>query len=102
MRMFIPSIGTEFKLAEDWTFDLYHEYRNDKLINYFKLQYSSGSSTEVTLPKETIIKVDRIYVKKGNSAYDSVTMYASIPGNKGKVRFWVKLIDFNQIEAEDI
>lgn len=109
MRMFIPTIGTEFKLSEDWTFDLYHEYRNEKLLEYFNVKkvntYSYGSSsdsTEVTLPKGTVIKVDRIYVKKGNSAYDSVTVYATIEGEKRKRRFWVKLNDFNQIEGEDI
>lgn len=110
MRMFIPTIGTEFKLSEDWVFDLYHEYRNEKLLEHFKLLDSSGGYgrfnsrelTEVTLPKDTIIKVDRIYVKKGNGAFDSVTVYALIPGEKRKCRFWVKLNDFNQIEAEDI
>lgn len=109
MRMFIPTIGTEFKLSEDWTFDLYHEHRNEKLLEYFKIprgQYGfysgSSESTEVTLPKGTVIKVDRIYVKKGISEYDSVTVYASIAGEKRKRRFWVKLNDFNQIEGEDI
>jgi len=111
MRMFIPTVGTEFKLSEDWVFDLFHEYRNEKLMEHFKLLersesgysvYNSRESTEVTLPKGTIIKIDRIYVKKGNGAYDSVTVYAQIAGEKRKRRFWVKLNDFNQIEAEDI
>jgi len=30
-QLFIPEIGTEIELAEDWQFTLYPEYRNSKL-----------------------------------------------------------------------
>lgn len=30
--LFIPHLGTQFTLAEDWTFNLFEEHRNDTLI----------------------------------------------------------------------
>ncbi|WNA15810.1 hypothetical protein XaC1_167 [Xanthomonas phage XaC1] len=108
MQMFIPSIGTEIVLTKDWKFKLFFEHRNDSLVEYFKLTAPSGSRyiwdeyEEVTLPEGTEIKIDRLYIKKGNSCYDSVSVYAKIPGEKRKRRFWVKLHDFNTIICDVI
>lgn len=33
IRLFIPPLGYEFKLAADWTFALFHEHRNEGLIS---------------------------------------------------------------------
>jgi hypothetical protein len=167
--MFIPEIGTEITLAEDWNFKLHIERRNDKLIElcrpegyvrynqrydnekrgwfyywsdseYQRLsdQYyqelcslknargSNWNTTEenadyhrklnellacgkhtqlienncldYTLPAGTVLKVDRIYIRKGKgmSDYSSVTFYATI--GKKKYRFWSKLADVNNIK----
>lgn len=109
MQMFIPSIGTEIALTKDWKFKLFFEHRNDQLVEYFKLTAPVGSRygisekyEEVTLPEGTEIKIDRLYIKKGNSTFDSVTVYAKIPGEKRKRRFWVKLHDFNTIICDVI
>jgi hypothetical protein len=63
-----------------------------------------------TIVAGTEIKIDRIYIRKGAKNYSSVTVYATLPPVKPaprgrvakpeKVRFWVKLADFNQIEAD--
>lgn len=59
---------------------------------------------KVTLPKNTTLVVNRIYIRQGASAFDSVTF--SIPKNKklppelarfGGARFWAKLNDVNEI-----
>lgn len=68
----------------------------------------------VTIPKDTIIQVDRIYIRKGKSDYSSITFYAKNLGsvsvtnwyrsktiNKG-IRFWAKLADCNTIEFEKV
>jgi hypothetical protein len=70
----------------------------------------------LTLPAETTLKVDRIYIRKGASDYSSVTFFASGLGEvlvkprwifgsgkekkKKSLRFWAKLADCNNIEFE--
>ena len=61
---------------------------------------------EIELPAGTILKVDRIYIRKGASEYSSISFFAmdleSHMVNKGKTerknkspRFWAKLSDCN-------
>lgn len=50
-----------------------------------------------SLPKDTVLIVDRIYIRKGNSDYSSVSF--KIKGTKK--RFWAKLEDVNMIEANE-
>jgi len=67
----------------------------------------------VTLPKDTVLAIDRIYIRKGASDFSSITFYAKGMGEtevknrwSGKItkwkaqRFWAKLQDCNQIEFE--
>lgn len=63
----------------------------------------------VTLLKDTVLKVDRIYIRKGISEYSSITFYVrSKPGpvvagaSKKKSRFWAKLADCNNIQFERV
>lgn len=63
----------------------------------------------VTLLKDTVLKVDRIYIRKGISEYSSITFYVwSKPGpvaanaSKKKSRFWAKLADCNNIQFEKV
>lgn len=94
--MYIPTVGDEITLAADWTFSLYNEYRNEGMIKFtfpgaefdWKLtklpsgevsQYGSKMA-EVVLPKGAVLKIDRIYIRKGAKDYDSVTfILQSIP-----------------------
>lgn len=62
----------------------------------------------VTLPKDTVLKVDRIYIRKGISEYSSITFYiwnepGPVPAKpKKKARFWAKLYDCNNIHFEKV
>ena len=57
----------------------------------------------ITFPIGTILKVDRIYIRKGAgmSEYSSLSFYATLPGQKKKFRFFAKLNDVNTIEFND-
>lgn len=126
-NLFIPPLGTEIVLAEPWTFDLFRESRNETLIETMGIEFPDVNYYErskqfetVTLPAGSVLKVDRIYVRKGQSSFDSVTFCLkghSRPGYTwvGKrwdgrdwtykvsargVRFWVKLHDANKIVME--
>ena len=136
--MYIPTIGDEVTLACDWQFSLYYEYRNEAMIKFtfpgteFKwrnMVLPSGEKPEygekiaiVQLPIGSVLKVDRIYIRKGAKEYDSVTFnLQSIPKKKievpderdswdnesktyhkkmfikSKIRFWAKLRDVNEM-----
>lgn len=49
---------------------------------------------DYTIPGESILTVDRIYIRKGSPDFDSVTF------RWNKNRFWVKLDDANNMEFE--
>jgi len=105
--MSIPALGTEFTTASDWTFLLYHESRNWGMFEHFGLKCVNDwrkemAATKVTLPKGTVLKLHRIYIRNGSKDFDSVTFNASrISGKKVKgCRFWVKLDDANRMEFE--
>lgn len=112
MKLFIPPLGTVLRLSSEWTFNYYDEYRNTQLREYLGLPrpsyYEPKKFTQCQLPADAILKIDRIYIKKGSPAYDSITflwLKESIPViNKKKItksiRFWVKLCDANEIECE--
>lgn len=171
MNLYIPEIGDKIKLTEDWTFDLYHEDRNNSLwqekvrsqdirepdpapekeleekikgiedrctytenpnaYSYHSRRVKTYASVEdrdnhgpfiqelrrlqcrpswavVTLPKDTVLKVDRIYIRKGVSEYSSITFYVwdepgPVPAKpKKKARFWAKLYDCNNINFEKV
>lgn len=122
MRLFIPELGTQVILTEDWTFDLHFERRNEtfgkkmgltaphnpkypdwKGFNWWQ---ADSPPVAVTLPVGTILTVNRIYVRQGNKAFSSVTFSAKIPNPTGKGkpkgmgRFWVKLAAANTIDCD--
>jgi hypothetical protein len=113
MRLFIPTIGTKITLFEPWDFRLFLEYRNKKvweivtntnLRPYEEYASMSGRNRkiQVHLPKDTVLVVDRIYIRQKASDYDSVSFrISSCPIKKlEKKRFWAKLDDVNQMEIE--
>ena len=105
MNIFIPALGTKLKLNQPWSFTLYDETRNrafwpqvnhgqGPLPGVNRWQSSTGQTLPVTLPPGTILQVDRIYIRKGNSNFDSVSF--RIPKGGGlSGRFWAKLDDVN-------
>lgn len=119
MKLFIPTIRTELELTTKWVFSLYHEYRNEKLwkwlgrgeehnpwggsVNKETGRWEFLSPIEVSLPKGTILVVDRIYIRNNASNYDSVTFrLKSCPRKNGKARFWAKLADVNTMNVKVI
>lgn len=97
--MYVPTIGDEITLASAWTFGLYYEYRNEAMINFTfpgaqfvwrdmvlpsgeKPSYGSKIA-DVELPLGAVLKVDRIYIRKGGpmmKEFDSVSfILQSIP-----------------------
>ena len=112
MKLYVPELGDKLKLTADWTFDLYHESRNENLLKHFfgeNFQWESRHNPpkKVTLPKGTILTVDRIYIRKGASEYSSISFYASgieTPkssfGKPKRARFWATLSDCNTIEFQ--
>jgi hypothetical protein len=157
-QLFIPSLGTIIVLAEDWTFKLFFEGRNNTLLmalcpnkvspmpdrikvgswehkyygkwfgtneedhqgsDLLKYQepldekeledanrtYRSTSSERkpyllVTMPAGQQLKFDRIYIRAGITAYNSVTFRTTKIGPDKKFhskRFWVKLQDANNV-----
>lgn len=142
MKLMMPTVGSKLKLLEPWTFCLFHERRNDSLgirlglnpntFGYGKfvfddkhVQRSVYAVSNVTLPAGTTLKVERIYIKRGSSDYDSLTFTVqSCPiqlnevectslfkisnpdsgrtNRNSKPRFWVKLYDANSIQFEEI
>jgi hypothetical protein len=109
MNLFIPSIGQSIRLTADWKFTLYNEYRNDSLFKMLGLgeinkwgTFCNDASKDITFPKDTVLTIDRIYIRKGNSEYNSVTFNLNRHPQKpkGRVRFWAKLDDVNKIEFD--
>lgn len=192
-ELFIPELGTELKLTEDWEFKLYPEGRNSTLLkllgfrldmtpnyvvrpyqiridadkfslyeiekdkfyksvrkfkreiyqmdtnkivgkyfttyplqnnielrkkereNCFKEtvdfikridEYTTKEPLITIIPKDSTLIVDRIYVRKGNEQFNSVSFYwKDKPLGKGfkkYVRFWAKLEDVNKIKFNEI
>ncbi len=124
MKLYIPEIGDEIRLLSDWTFDLYNEDRNSTMmekVNDQRRMRAWGDdygSIPCTVPAGVVLKIDRIYIRKGNKDYSSITFLwkgEALPakiktysdGSTGRIprqpiRFWAKLSDVNNIEFEKI
>jgi len=112
IQLFVPTIGAILRLTKPWTFSLYNERRNDKLlkaVGYEEVEHPWRRNirpvVEVTLPKGVELKVERIYVRQGLRGFDSITfrlLKPSLPKDIKALasRFWVKLGDANQIVCE--
>ena len=116
---YIPALGEKIRLAEDWEFTLWDEYRNDSLLKAFGLRDPKQSrwayrkaeeKARVSLPKGTVLTVSRIYIRNGLKQYNSVTFTINkktcsdprISKAPGSFRFWVKLDDINNVFFETV
>ncbi len=108
VRFCVPSLGTELVLAQPWKFALWNEQRNKTLIQAFGKKFEGRwdrrgfSHGEVTIPQGTRLLVDRIYIRRGAEAFDSITFRIKKGGCPSKkalegTRFWAKLKDVNKI-----
>jgi hypothetical protein len=123
MKLYIPENGDEIKLAADWTFNLYNEDRNQTLMEKLgDKRRTIGSwhkdygSVPATIPAGAVLKIDRVYIRKGSKEYSSITFLwkgEALPSKietysngdtckipRQPVRFWAKLADVNNIEFE--
>jgi len=117
MKLFIPPVGTRIELTSDWSFALYHEYRNESLIKqidpdcnvkfceYVSRHSSELASIKTSLPAGTKLEINRVYIRSNNKAktgadnYDSISFKVVKSDKKSPpIRFWVKLTDANQID----
>lgn len=134
-QLYIPEIGDVITLSKEWVFDLYNEDRNETLMKHlgdtrdiaFSWNNTQLSAVKHAIPPGAKLKIDRVYVRKGQGDYSSVSFLwvgARIPGYieqkpvtsymgatpvKGfrdvkypakPVRFWAKLADVNTIVFE--
>lgn len=114
MKLYIPALGDHLRLTAPWTFKLYTEYRNETLFKHLGLEqpthrYGQLIGVPVTLDAGTELGIDRIYIRRGNKEFDSITfnllgakMTKGYFGSKSRVRFWAKLRDVNTIEFDSV
>jgi len=85
MKFYVPSIGHQIRLTDDWEFPLFTEGRNDSLLTRLQpgLTYSYGDTRSIlaVLEKGTVLQVDRIYIRKGKSEWDSITFWVKFAPN---------------------
>ncbi len=113
MKVYIPKLGDVLELAVPWTFTVHSEYRNSSLIELAGLKmaerrWDSPPVGTFTFPKGAKLTVERIYIRQGGEAFDSVTFRArdyitsvstGLKGKKEKaVRFWAKLDEVNTMD----
>lgn len=133
MKLYIPEIGDELRLIENWTFDLYNEDRNSTIMEFMgdprEVVWIKQTAIPTTVVAGSILKVDRIYIRKGAGDYSSITffwkgmrtnpkmverwktLYHGTHHSDSKemvkqparaVRFWAKLADVNNIVFEPV
>jgi len=132
MNLYIPKLGDKITLASAWSFTLYSEDRNlgfiktlvkagliteaEALIAFPTKRWNTTASTSlsdvgrgtnlplrsITLPPNSTLTVDRIFIRKGASNFNSVTfVLKSTPARTWKqARFWVKLHEANQLQIQ--
>lgn len=103
------NLGEGFRVIRDVAWKEYQVVCNLRLVNKasredVRLAYTAYEDklfVPVTLNSGAELKIDRIYIRKGNSEYSSVSFwYNPTPGIKKSrsYRFWAKLSDVNNIE----
>ncbi|MBW2645201.1 MAG: hypothetical protein JRE23_03295 [Deltaproteobacteria bacterium] len=116
MNLYIPKLGTKIVLTKDWAFTLLGEKRNRSLWDLLSstplptrpwgIPFNKYSTPKLhrTLRKGSVLKFDRVYIRKEQAHHDSVTFKAEVRqrGVWYKVRFFVTLKDANNIEYERV
>lgn len=114
MKLYIPGIGDIIKLTKEWTFEIEEERRNYIFLTKFFPEkkdeferypiFNKRHICLISLPPETELKIDRLYIRNGLSGFNSVTFkIVEVPielSHLKKKRFWAGLKFVNQIEFE--
>jgi len=122
MKLYIPALGELLTLKDDWEFELFAEDRNRSLIeivegfkpgwqdfwgtwdrathSYIKPAWFHTYPKLFTIPKDSVLRVERIYIRKGSKEFDSLTfrVMESPDARLKKCRFWAKLDDVNMMD----
>ncbi len=126
MKLYIPTVGDSIILTADWLVNIHNEDRNETIMELFNdnrkmvSRWSNDTTEErqYMIPAGETLKIDRIYIRKGQGDFDSVTFLwvgNSIPAKtvqetnwkgdtfdrrvpKKPIRFWAKLDCVNNIE----
>lgn len=81
--------------------DMLASYPAAKQAVLHKQHKQEDPGTLVTLKVGQVLGIDRIYIRKGAKDYSSVTFnYIGAPKGSGRIRFWAKLDDVNNIIFE--
>lgn len=119
-NLYVPDLKDELVLAQDWTFTLQEEHRNKTLITLIDPTYAGRYYPEYVpsvdprtgrhygrympklwtaiLPAGTKLLVERVYLRKGQEGFGSLTFTSVYQGKK--IRFWAKLADVNTMVIE--
>jgi hypothetical protein len=77
-----------------------HEPGHSGEHNPFAYRHKEYAKYTCTLPRGTRLRVDRIYIRKGKSNWDSLTFWAQDLAKK-KVRFFARLNEVNTMVLTD-
>lgn len=134
MKLFIPELGTRVVLQLDWHLTIHDESRNQSVYDALaeaagveptmagtsRWRAWNGPDMALILPAGTVLTLDRIYIRKGQEDFSSLTFTIEntthplleglflLPNWDGtkftrrKRRFWAKLADVNRMEIEDV
>lgn len=92
MRVWVADDNEEMPVVD------YFDIRSGRVPG---LTIVEDQGTTVTLKAGQRLSIDRVYIRKGASDFSSITFnYIGAPRGSGRVRFWAKLSDVNNIEFE--
>lgn len=121
MKFNIPSIGDRIILTEDWNLTILNEAKNVELLYIltgkkysYKWYGDKMKSIPITIGKDSLLEVSRIYIRHAKKEFDSVSFKIRKLGNpdvklKKKsvlvATFWASLgelknLEFNSVEKE--
>lgn len=90
MKFYIPEISDEIRLLTDWTFNLHNESRNESLDTFLKVGFPPRNwqtpdvPVPVTIPAGTVLVIDRVYIRKGQGDFSSITFRWKGASNPGR------------------
>ncbi len=135
MKCTVPTVSELIILEEDWKFSLFDEYRNNSILEniekisvknedddpewikklfpplydkYFEKRSLPGyqkTHVDVMLPKGTVLKVSKVYIRgvsKASRSYDSYTFNIQTGPILKQGKFWAKLSDVNTMNISFI
>lgn len=105
MKLWIPSIGDHLTLIADYDASIQVEQRNQRFLTScigglkrYKIVGEQSLTRTVRLLAGEVLRVERLYIRRGKPSFDSITF--SIPLEKPRPRFWVKLTNAREIDFE--